>query len=172
MITGPNPPTYLELFNEPDFSYMGFTPLTSPQDAAKALQPILAAQTTTQFISPAVAFTNSDWLSQFNDACGQCVDGPNSKIGIIGAHVYNADPNAVIGLLQTLHGRWPSKRIWITELAPASDPAQGCKLDKAGVVNWMRTLVPRLVGLGYVDRIFWNSGEHVSLVSWLGVLFY
>ena len=27
--------------------------------------------------------------------------------------------------------------------------------------------MPQLVGLGYVDRIFWNSGEHVSLLSLL-----
>ena len=162
LITGPNPPAYLELFNEPDFSYMGYTPLTSPQDSAKALAPLLNAQTTTQFISPAVAYTNSDWLTQFNEACGKCIDKPDSKIPIIGAHIYNPSPDTVMDLLQKLHATWPSKRIWITELGPASDPAQGCELDKKGVIDWMQTLLPRIVGLGYVDRVFWNSGERVS----------
>lgn len=27
------------------------------------------------------------------------------------------------------------------------------------MVNWMNTLIPQLVALGYVEKIFWNSGE-------------
>ena len=43
LITGPSPPTYLELFNEPDFSFMGYTPLTDAVTAAAALAPIFSA---------------------------------------------------------------------------------------------------------------------------------
>lgn len=158
LITGPSPPAYVELFNEPDFSYMGYTPLTDPVSAANALAPIFSATTTTQFLSPAVAYTNSDWLSTFAAHCNNCMD----KIPIISAHIYAADPAAAINQVTTLHATWPSKRIWITELAPASSNGQGCTLDDNGVINWMQTVVPRLVALGYVDRIFWNTGEHVS----------
>ena len=158
MITSPNPPQYLELFNEPDFSYMGFTPLTSPQDAAANLTQILAAQTTTKFISPAVAFINSDWLAQFDTACGQCIE---SKIDIVSAHIYNTSPDTVISMLQTLHSTW-NKPIWITELAPASDPSQGCTFNDAEVINWMQTLLPQIVNLGYVERVFWNTGGWVN----------
>lgn len=137
---------------------MGYTPLTDAVSAAAALAPIFSASTTTQFLSPAVAFTNSDWLKTFAAHCNNCMD----KIPIISAHVYAADPAAALSQVETLHASWPSKRIWITELAPASDNSQGCNLDENGVINWMQTVVPRLVGLGYVDRIFWNTGEHVS----------
>ena len=153
------PPEYLELFNEPDFSYMGFTPLTSPQDAATALAPILGTSTTTQFISPAVAFTNSDWLTQFNAACGGCI---GNQINIVSAHIYNTSPDTVISMIEQLHSTWPSQRIWITELAPSSDPSQGCTFAEQDVINWMQTLIPQIVNLGYVDRIFWNFGEWVS----------
>ena len=162
LVTGPNPPEYLELFNEPDYSYEGFTPLTSAQDAATALAPLLAAKTTTKFISPAVAFTNTVWLANFNDYCNNCI---NSSIPIISAHVYNYKPDQVLLQITTLHNTWPDKRIWITELAPASSSDQGCTLDQAGMISWMQTVIPQIVALGYVDRIFWNSGEYVSLFS-------
>ncbi|MCJ1398381.1 hypothetical protein MMC11_001579 [Xylographa trunciseda] len=149
-------PHYLELFNEPDFSYMGFTPLTSAQDAAAALQPILEANTTTQFISPALAFTNSTWLTDFNNACGECI---GKQINIVSAHIYNTSPDAVIAMIQQLHSQWPNQRIWITELAPSSDPSQGCTFSEQDVINWMQTLLPQIVNMGYVDRVFWNHGE-------------
>ncbi|MCJ1395295.1 Glucose-repressible protein [Xylographa bjoerkii] len=160
LITSGSPPQYLELFNEPDFSYMGFTPLTSPQDAAAALAPILGATTTTQFISPALAFTNSDWLTQFNTACGGCI---GNQINIVSAHIYNTSPDTVISMIQQLHSTWPNQRIWITELAPSSDPSQGCTFAQQDVINWMQTLIPQIVNLGYVDRVFWNHGESNSL---------
>lgn len=159
LITGPSPPTYLELFNEPDFSYEGYTPLTDPVSAANALAPIFNATTTTQFLSPAVAYTNSDWLTTFAANCNNCMD----KIPIISAHVYAPDPATALNQVATLHATWPSKRIWITELAPASSNSQGCTLDANGVINWMQTVVPYLAQSGYVDRIFWNTGEHVRL---------
>ena len=160
MLKSSSPPAYLELFNEPDFSYMGFTPLTSPEDAAKALAPIFAlGKLKTQLIAPAVAFTNSDWLTKFDAACGQCIE---KHIPIVSAHLYSPNPDTIMSMVTTLHKTWPSKKIWITELAPASSSGQGCTLDGPGVIKWMNTVVPRLAATGYVDRIFWNSGEHVS----------
>ena len=71
-VTSDNLPAYLELFNEPDFSYMGFTSLTSPQDGAAVLIHILQANITTQFLSPGVTYTNSNCLTRFNEACSRC----------------------------------------------------------------------------------------------------
>ena len=155
-----NPPQYLTLFNEPDYSYQGQTPLTSPTDAATALKPLFAAShPNTTFLSPALANANSDWLPTFSNACNGCM----SQIPIITMHLYNSDPTAAVGLIKQLHGTWPDKRIWITELAPGSDG--GCTLDAGGIVSWMNTLVPEIVALGYVDKIFWNCGESSPLTA-------
>ena len=152
MISSPNPPTYLELFNEPDFSFAGLTPLTSASDAAKALSPLINTQTSTKFISPAPAYTTSSYLSDFSKACAGCMD----KIGIISAHVYSVDPQGAIDQIKGLHTTWPDKKIWVTELAPASGGGQGCTYDEAGMVKWMQSVVPVLAGLGSVARVAWN----------------
>lgn len=148
-----NPPQYLTLFNEPDYSYQGLTPLTSASDAAKDLQPLLAApHPRTTYLSPALANANSDWLPTFRDACNGCM----SQIPIIAMHLYNQDTNAALALIKQLHGTWPDKRIWITELAPGTGD---CTLDTNGIISWLNTLVPQIVALGYVDKIFRNCGE-------------
>jgi len=68
-----SPPPYVELFNEPDFSYKGFTPLTDAATAAQKLQPVFAAaHPSTTFISPALANANSGWLETFRDNCNNC----------------------------------------------------------------------------------------------------
>ena len=162
LITGPNPPEFLELFNEPDFSYMGYTPLTDAQTAANSLANILAADTPTHFISPVVAFTNSDYLANFNNFCNNCV---NEKIPIVSMHLYNPDVDSALEEIETMHTTWPNQTIWITELAPASSADQGCELDEDGVINWMTSLLPQIVALGYVDRVFWNSGEYGVIYS-------
>ena len=155
-----SPPPYMELFNEPDYSYHGFTPLTSPEDAGAAVQPLMSLDTTTKMVSPAPAITSADWLSRFKAACNGCMD----KIGIVAAHIYSKDPAGALYQITTLHNAWPDKRIWLTELAPASDAAQGCTLDEQGMIGWMNTLIPQIKALGYVDKIFWNHGESVSLL--------
>ena len=155
-----NPPQYLTLFNEPDYSYDNATPLTSASDAANDLQPLFAApHPKTTYLSPALANANSDWLTTFRDSCGGCM----SQIPIIAMHLYNPDPNAALALIEQLHGTWPDKRIWITELAPGV--GDGCGLDADGIVAWLNELVPRIVALGYVDRVFWNCGEASSATS-------
>ena len=149
-----SPPAYLELFNEPDYSFQNATPLTDPIPAAQDLQPIFAAKhPSTQYISPALANANSDWLPTFRDNCNNCFD----QIDIISMHLYSSQPDQVLNLIKQLHGTWPDKRIWITELSPASSD---CTLDSAGIVNWANTLIPQIIALGYVEKIFWNCGEH------------
>ena len=161
MITSSAPPTYLELYNEPDYSYMGMTLTSTYQEAASNLSALINTPTTTKFISPAVAFTNDVWLGNFFDVCAGCLE----KVDIISAHIYNPIPAQALLQVTTLHGTFPNHTIWITELAPASSDTQGCELDENGMINWMQTLLPELVALGYVERIFWNHGENVSLLE-------
>ena len=149
-----NPPKYLGLLNEPDYSFQGGTPLTDPVAAASALQPIFAtSHPSTTFLSPALADDNSDWLTTFRDNCNNCFD----QIPIISMHVYNTDTNYVLSKITQLHGTWPDKKIWVTEFGPAT---AGCTLDDSGMIQWMNTLLPQIKALGYVEKVFWNCGEH------------
>ena len=92
-----NPPQYLTIFNEPDYSYQGLTPLTSATDAAKDLQPLFAAShPKTTYLSPALANASSDWLPTFRDACNGCM----SQIPIIAMHLYNQGTNAALALIK------------------------------------------------------------------------
>ena len=148
------PPRYLGLFNEPDFPFEGGTPLTDPVTAAKALQPIFAAAVPqTTFLSPALAQANSDWLATFRNNCNGCFD----KIPIISQHIYSTDTDYVMGQITTLHATWPDKKIWITELGPA---VTGCTMDNNGIIDWMNRLMPQIRALPYVEKVFWNCGEH------------
>ena len=149
-----DPPQYLGLLNEPDYSFQGGTPTTDPVAAANALKPLFAAShPKTTYLSPALAYGTSDWLPTFRDNCGGCFD----QIPIISTHIYNTDTTAVLNEVTQLHSTWPDKKIWITELGPAT---QGCTLDSQGIIQWMNTLLPQLKALGYVEKVFWNCGEH------------
>ncbi|KAI9750263.1 MAG: hypothetical protein M4579_006542 [Chaenotheca gracillima] len=150
-------PKYLAIFNEPDLTFTG-TPLTSAADAAAAVQPLLAAYTTTQFISPAPAYSWSSYLPDFFANC-QC----EAQFPIIAMHLYQKDPTKAISMIQDVHNQFPTKHIWLTEIAPASDPAQGCMLDPAGVIDWMNTVLSWAAQSGYVDKVFWNSGEYGTI---------
>lgn len=153
-----SPPPYLELFSEPDYSYGDVTPITSPEDSANDLRPLIQLGAPTQFISPAVAFSGSDWLKEFQGNCTECMD----KIGIIGAHVYSVDPNGALDQIKKVHDQWPDKKIWVTEISPSTgDPA--CQYDAAGMANWMTTVVNQIKALGYVEKIFWNTGTWVCI---------
>ena len=149
-----NTPPYLELFNEPDYSFEGFTPT---EDAAPSAQDLKVLFDTphpdTKYISPALMNANSPWLSQFFQACNGCID----QIDVIAMHIYNPNPDDVIALIQQLYNTW-KKTIWITELSPA---AAGCGLtpDTMGP-NYINVLIPKILALGYVEKIFWNSGEN------------
>ena len=153
MVQGPSPPQYLELFNEPDFSFQGLTPLTDAPTAATNLQALFSIpHPQTTYISPALMNANSDWLTTFKSNCNGCFD----QIPIIAMHVYNPSVDGVMGQITQLHSTWPDKKIWITELSPATS---GCTMDAGAMATYMNQLFPQIIALGYVDKIFWNSGE-------------
>ena len=154
MVQGASPPTYLELFNEPDFSFDGLTPLTDPVTAASNLQQLFSIpHPQTTYISPALMNANSDWLTQFNASCQNCF----AQIPIIAMHVYNPSVAGVMAQITQLHGTWPEQKIWITELSPATS---GCTMDASSMATtFINQLIPQIIALGYVEKIFWNSGE-------------
>lgn len=150
-----NPPPYLELFNEPDFSFEG---LTLTEDAAPSAADLKTLFDTphpnTKFISPALMNANGPWLPSFFQACGGCID----QIDVIALHVYNPDPQGVMDQITQLYAKW-KKPIWITELSPA---AGGCGLTSTTMADYINALIPKIIQLGYVEKIFWNSGESDS----------
>ncbi|KAI9803304.1 MAG: hypothetical protein M1825_002095 [Sarcosagium campestre] len=148
-------PEYMVVFNEPDFSFMGFTPLTSAADAAVAVQPLLTIETNTKMLAPAIAITESEYLEQFFAACN-CTD----KFPIIPGHVYAKDPARAKYLIETIHKKFPDKEIWLTEFGPLAGPEEGCELDEQGVIDWMNEMVTFAANTGYVKKIFWNAGEY------------
>ena len=158
MLQGASSPAYLGLFNEPDYSFDGVTPLTSPQDAADSLAAVFAVpHPNTKFLAPAVAFPNSDWLPSFNASCNGCF----SQIDVIPMHIYDPDPASIISEIQQFHSTWPNWPIWITELSPARDDCTltGAASGTGSVGEYINTLIPQILALGYVEKIFWNSGE-------------
>ena len=152
-----NPPNYLELYNEPDYSFQGVTPLTDPGTSASQLAPLFTmAHPNTTYISPALADATSSWLDQFFAACNGCID----QIPIIAMHIYSPVVQTVMDKINAVHSKsgLGMKDIWITELSPASSD---CTLDSAGVIDWMNTLIGRIhQETPFVKKIFWNCGEH------------
>ena len=150
-------PPYLELFNEPDYSYGGATPLTEPIPAAQNLAPFVSLpHNTTKFISPALANpNNASWLPVFFENCETC----RTQIDIIAMHIYEPNIDSAIGQISQLHNTWPDKRIWITEFGPYNGGGSGCSFNQTGVADYARTIIPRIDALGYVEKIFWNCGD-------------
>lgn len=151
-----NPPPYLELYNEPDFSFENLTLTEDPAPSASDLKAIFdAPHPNTKFISPALMNANGPWLGEFFQACNGCID----QIDVIAMHVYNQDPQGVLDQITQLHGTW-NKPIWITELSPAT---AGCDLTPSTMATtYINVLIPEILKLGYVEKIFWNSGESDS----------
>ena len=166
-LTSDHPPEYMEIFNEMDYSWEGMTPTADPQTAANTVPPIFAANTPTKLISPALAYTGSSWLPQFGAACNGCME----KIDIVAGHIYNKDPAQVMNIINQFHNQWPDKKIWLTELAPASSKSDGCTFGDAEMINWMQTLLPQILKLGYVEKVFWNNGAWVCLILLSGFSF-
>lgn len=147
---------YFQLLNEPDGGFYGL-PVYSAQQASDMLQPFFSLSTSTKLLSPAPAYPDSPWLSDFFAACN-CID----KFHAVLAHVYNPDPNAAIATMQKLIDTYPGKPIWITEIAPASSSSFGCTLDEQGVINWMNQVIGWAAQQPQIERVFWNCGEYVS----------
>ncbi|CAO1605440.1 hypothetical protein XANCAGTX0491_008958 [Xanthoria calcicola] len=150
-----HPPPYLGLFNEPDLSYGGSTPVTLPEAAAKNLTTLINAKPpSTTLLSPVPAFPYSDWLDQFDGNCTGCMD----KIDIISAHVYHVKPEDSIAQIEAIHNRW-QKPIWVTEISPTTQVGN-CQFSADEMSKYMTTVVNGIKKLGYVEKIFWNTGAY------------
>ncbi len=64
-------------------------------------------------------------MTEFDEHCKECV---KETIDIVTAHIYSVNPGGVFGQFDTLHKRWPEKKLWITELAPATKGMTGCRV--------------------------------------------
>lgn len=158
LVTGPNPPQYLQLLNEPDGGFYDL-PVYSPQEAYDLIKPFLEVETTTTFLSPAPAYPHDPWLTDFFNICN-CAD----KFPVILAHVYSVDAPGAIATIQTVMDQFPGKPVWVTEISPASDPSQNCGLDPQGMISWMNEVIGWAAQQPLVERVFWNCGEYVSPV--------
>ena len=85
-------------------------------------------------------------------------DGCIDQMDIIAMHIYNSDSQAVISLITQLFNTW-KKPIWITEISPTTE---GCSFDSTGMTSYLNTVIPLILKLGYVEKIFWNCGEPSS----------
>lgn len=155
LVNGPNPPAWLLTFNEPDYSYMGWTPTMTPQQAADAIKPLLARPgTKTKYVAPVVAFTDSGWLDQFFAACN-C----RKFFSAYNIHQYHPTAQEVITNVKNFHNRYSDKPLWITEVAPGQ---AGCKVSWDAAGQFMRELYRFAKGSGWIERIFWNSGNQLT----------
>lgn len=155
LISGPNPPEWLLTFNEPDVSYMGVTPLMGPEEAAEAIKPLLAAAVgrPTKYVAPVSADPTSDWLTRFYASCN-CRD----FFSAYNLHIYTPDAQAGREELAKFHTRFPDKPIWITEVAPG--PAH-CSVGWDAAGTFMHSIYAYATSVGYVDKVFWNSGNQI-----------
>jgi len=71
-------------------------------------------------------------------------------------HLYELKTTITFGLFTAMHDRFPSHTIWMAKLSPKGPT---CSLDQNGITTWMTTSMPQTVALGYVEKVFWNSGE-------------
>ena len=156
MVNSTNPPAWMLTFNEPDFSYGGFTPTMSGTEAANAIAPLIAAAKgkPTRFVAPVTADPNSAFHDEFYAACG-CRD----FFSAYNIHQYNPSSANVINTIQAYHGKWNDKPLWVTEVAPGGS---GCTTswDEAG--QFMRDIYKFAKDSGFVDRVFWNTGNEID----------
>ncbi|CAO2653955.1 Nn.00g106880.m01.CDS01 [Neocucurbitaria sp. VM-36] len=165
-----NRPTYMELLNEPDIP-LGGRGKISPRAAAKAVKPILdynKAHNVMTLLAPGLSHPDGiwdaeGWLAQFDGNCSGCIT--SMEVPIIASHQYNLAAKGVVESLKRIHARWPKHSIWVTELAPSTHVLNNCPMTIKQVGDWMETVVNGAASLGYVGRIFWNSGEWRPKVS-------
>ena len=156
---------YLALYNEPDYSYEGYTPITAPATCGTNLQQFFnAPHEGTTYLTPGLANgLDPNWFPTFNTACGGCMN-QKQPMPILSMHLYNPKASDALGLVTQFHNNWPEHDIWITEFAPGI--GGGCDLDEAAMIQWMKDVFngpdPQTKGLKdltYVKKVFWNCGE-------------
>lgn len=158
LVNGANAPDWMLTFNEPDYSYGGFTPTMSPQDAATAIQPLLKSPgTKTKFVAPVTADPLSDWVPQFFAAC-QC----QSFFSAYNIHIYFPTSAQVTAQLTAFRSKYANdKPVWVTEVAPGNaDPA--CSLSWDAVTGFMNDVYRFAKQSGWVERVFWNTGNQIG----------
>lgn len=156
LVNSPDAPEYLLTFNEPDYSYMGYTPTMTPQQAADAIKPLLASPgTRTKFIAPVTADPLSSWLPDFYSACA-CQDFFHAY----NIHVYLPTLEQAQSDITTFHNQFSDKALWVTEIAPgnANPP---CSLDWPTVESYMNDLYSWGASTGWIEKIFWNTGNQI-----------
>ncbi|KAL8898618.1 MAG: hypothetical protein Q9207_006612 [Kuettlingeria erythrocarpa] len=155
LVNGPNPPPWMLTFNEPDYSYMGFTPTMSPQEAAEAIKPLLAKPgKNTFYVAPVTADPMSSWVDDFFAACN-CKD----FFSAYNIHQYQPTSKATISTIESFRARYQDKPIWITEIAPGN---AGCSLGWDAVNQYMKDIYKFAKNSGYIDRVFWNTGNQLG----------
>ncbi|KAI4186819.1 MAG: hypothetical protein L6R41_003240 [Letrouitia leprolyta] len=155
LVNGPNAPEWLLTFNEPDFSYMGWTPKMEPEEAAKEIQRLLDKPgTKTKFVAPVTANPDSDWHDRFFVAC-RCKD----FFSAYNIHQYHRTSAEVIDQVTSFHNKWNDKPLWITEVAPGNANCQ-VSWDEAGA--FMKDIYKFAKNSGFIDRVFWNTGNQLS----------
>lgn len=155
LVNGPYPPPWMLTFNEPDYSYMGFTPTMSPQEAAEAIKPLLAKPgNNTYYVAPVTADPLSSWVDDFFAACN-C----RSFFSAYNIHQYQPTSQATIATIESFRARYQDKPIWITEIAPGN---AGCKLGWDEVNQYMKDIYKFAKNSGYIDRVFWNTGNQIG----------
>ncbi|KAL6719732.1 hypothetical protein ACLMJK_001653 [Lecanora helva] len=157
LVNSDTPPEWMLTFNEPDFAYAGTSPTMSPEEAADAIKPLLASPGKgTKFVAPVTADPNSDWLPRFYQACG--CQGFFSAYNI---HIYTPDVENVKSGLTSFHSKYGDKPIWLTEVAPGgASPA--CSVSWDAATSFMDELYKWAADSGFVDRVFWNSGNQIG----------
>ena len=156
LVNGANPPEWMLTFNEPDFSYMGSTPTMSPQEAASAIAPLIsaAAGKRTKFVAPVTADPMNLWLDQFYAACN-C----QPFFSAYNIHQYHPKSADVISTIKAFRAKFSDRPLWVTEVAPGGS---GCTTswDEAG--QFMKDIYAFAKGSGFVDRVFWNTGNQIA----------
>ena len=148
-------PLYLGLYNEPDL-VGGDTPTTPGNTIDSLVKAVVPALGRTKFLAPAF-FNNNEapnnaWWAAFNSTRPDCL----AQLPIISMHLFEPDASTALSLITAMHDHFPSHIIWMTELSPKRP---NCNLDQDGVINWVKTLIPQIATLRYVEKVFWNSGE-------------
>ncbi|KAL9000458.1 MAG: hypothetical protein Q9169_000975 [Polycauliona sp. 2 TL-2023] len=155
LVSGPDAPEWMLTFNEPDFSYMGVTPMMDPAEAAEKIKPLLEAKKKgikTKLVAPGLAFSEKPWLQGFFAACN-CRDAFDAY----NWHSYDNRAEQVITNIKAYHTLWPDKPMWITELAP-----QGCGKSPEVVGQFFKDVFQFAKGSGFVDKVFWNTGNQID----------
>lgn len=161
-------PAYLAMYNEPNYSFMGYTKLTDAVTACEEAAPLfapetLAAKGNTKYIAPVPALPMDQWLKDFFATCPQYLE----HIDIMSLHIYTDSTQHVIDEVSKLHSTY-GKPVWITEIAPPA-PAENCKWNAQQVKEFMQETITRLrAEAPYVEKYFWNCGEAGGAHTGLG----